>query len=159
MDSLFGISANLGFVIAAAVAALLAIYGYHWIHRVNRVLAWPLIVLMAVLTVAAFTNAALPPDAFTPGDFQLAPFMTAFVIIAGFQLGWAVYVSDYSPLPARDRRRALHVPVDLSPQRAERRLGVRPRRRDVRRGPRRTPPRWPLSMRPATACSTASARS
>jgi NCS1 family nucleobase:cation symporter-1 len=74
MDSLSGISANLGFVIAAAVAALLAIYGYHWIHRVNRVLAWPLIVLMAVLTVAAFTNAALPPDAFTPGDFQLPAF-------------------------------------------------------------------------------------
>jgi nucleobase:cation symporter-1, NCS1 family len=96
MDSLFGVSAEAGFVIAAAVAALLAIYGYHWIHRVNRFLAWPLIVLMALLTVAALTNAALPADAFSPGNFDLAPFMTVFVIIAGFQLGWAVYVSDYS---------------------------------------------------------------
>ncbi|WP_427132073.1 purine-cytosine permease family protein [Pseudarthrobacter sp. S9] len=37
----------------------------------------------------------------TPGPFELAPFMTVFVIVAGFQLGWAPYVSDYSRyLPA-----------------------------------------------------------
>jgi NCS1 family nucleobase:cation symporter-1 len=96
MDSLVGIPAELGFVVAAAVAAVLAIYGYHWIHRINRLLAWPLVVLMSVLTVAALTNAALPPRAFAPGDFQLPAFMTVFVIVAGFQLGWAPYVSDYS---------------------------------------------------------------
>jgi purine-cytosine permease-like protein len=96
MNTLFGFPAELGFVIAAAVAAVLAIYGYHWIHRINRVLAWPLVALMAMLTVAALTNAALPARAFAPGDFRLAPFMTVFVIVAGFQLGWAPYVSDYS---------------------------------------------------------------
>jgi nucleobase:cation symporter-1, NCS1 family len=96
MNSLFGIPAELGFVIAAAVAALLAIYGYHWIHRINRWLTWPLIVVMVLLAVAAFTNAALPSGAFDTGGFQLAPFMTVFVIVGGFQLGWAPYVSDYS---------------------------------------------------------------
>ena len=96
MNSLFGIPTELGFVVAAAVAAVLAIYGYHWIHRLDRLLAWPLVALMVLLTVAALTNASLPAGAFTPGEFQLAPFMTAFVIVAGFQLGWAPYVSDYS---------------------------------------------------------------
>lgn len=101
MNTLFGIPAELGFVLAAAIAALLAIYGYHWIHRINRILAWPLVVLMVLLAVAALTNPALPSGVFSPGDFDLAPFMTAFVIVAGFQLGWAPYVSDYSRyLPA-----------------------------------------------------------
>src|SRR5919205_387482 len=101
MHDLFGIPTALGFPIAAAFAAVLAIFGYHWIHRVNRLLAWPSVVLMVVLSVAALANGALPSDAFSPGTFKLAPFMTVFVIIGGFQLGWAPYVSDYSRyLPA-----------------------------------------------------------
>jgi NCS1 family nucleobase:cation symporter-1 len=96
MDTLFGIPTALGFPIAAAIAAVLAIYGYHWIHRVNRWLAGPLIVLMVLLTVAALTDSALPSNAFSPGHFDLPSFMTVFVIVAGFQLGWAPYVSDYS---------------------------------------------------------------
>jgi purine-cytosine permease-like protein len=102
MHSEFKIPTALGFPLAALVAALLAIYGYHWIHRINRWLAWPSVVLMVVLTIAALANGALPAHAFSPGDFELAPFMTVFVIIAGFQLGWAPYVSDYSRyLPAK----------------------------------------------------------
>jgi NCS1 nucleoside transporter family len=101
MHDLLGIPTALGFPIAAAVAAVLAIFGYHWIHRVNRWLAWPSVILMVVLSVAALANGSLPSDAFSPGTFQLAPFMTVFVIIGGFQLGWAPYVSDYSRyLPA-----------------------------------------------------------
>lgn len=96
MRSLLGLGANAGYVIAAAAAAVIALYGYRWIHRINWWLTWPLIVLMAVLTVAAFTDGALPPDAFRPGTFRVAPCMTVFVITAGFQLGWAPYVSDYS---------------------------------------------------------------
>ena len=39
--------------------------------------------------------------AFSFGEFKPAAFMTVFVIVAGFQLGWAPYVSDYSRyLPA-----------------------------------------------------------
>jgi purine-cytosine permease-like protein len=102
MNDLVGLPTALGFPIAAAVAGLLAIYGYHWIHRINRWLAWPSVALMALLTVAALANGGLPANAFSPGDFKLAPFMTVFVIIGGFQLGWAPYVSDYSRyLPAR----------------------------------------------------------
>ena len=96
MNTLFGINTNVGYFIAATIAALIALFGYHWIHRINRWLTWPLIIVMVLLTIAAFKNSALPADAFSPGVFQLAPFMTVFVIVAGFQLGWAPYVSDYS---------------------------------------------------------------
>jgi purine-cytosine permease-like protein len=101
MHSLVGINTSVGYFLAAAVAACIALYGYHWIHRVNRWLTWPLLAVMVVLSVAAFTDSQLPDGAFSFGDFKLAPFMTVFVIVAGFQLGWAPYVSDYSRyLPA-----------------------------------------------------------
>jgi len=101
MDSLVGIPTGVGFPLAAVIAATIAIFGYHWIHRVFRWVTWPLIAIMAVLTVAAFANDGLASGAFTPGGLELAPFMTVFVIVAGFQLGWAPYVSDYSRyLPA-----------------------------------------------------------
>lgn len=119
MHELLHIPTALGFPIAAAVAAVLAIYGYHWIHRINRWLAWPSIILMVVLSVAALANNALPAHAFSPGHFKLAPFMTVFVIIGGFQLGWAPYVSDYSRyLPAKVSVRATfwwtYIPSGLS---------------------------------------------
>ncbi len=96
VNTLFGINTSVGYFIAASVAALIALYGYHWIHRINRWLTWPLLAVMTVLTVAALHNSALPAGVFALGEFKAAPFMTVFVIVAGFQLGWAPYVSDYS---------------------------------------------------------------
>lgn len=99
--ALFKINTNVGYFLAATVAALIALYGYQWIHTINRWLTWPLLAVMVVLTVAALTNASMPDGAFALGDFKAAEFATVFVIVAGFQLGWAPYVSDYSRyLPA-----------------------------------------------------------
>jgi len=100
-NTLVGIPTGVGYFLAASIAALIALYGYHWIHRVNRWLNWPLMAVMVVLTVAALSDSRLPEGAFAFGEFKLAAFMTVFVIVAGFQLGWAPYVSDYSRyLPA-----------------------------------------------------------
>jgi len=100
-NTLFEIPTSVGYFLAAGIAALISLYGYHWIHRVNRWLNWPLMAIMIVLTVAALTDSELPSGAFSFGTFDLAAFMTVFVIVAGFQLGWAPYVSDYSRyLPA-----------------------------------------------------------
>ena len=96
----FGIPQLVGYLAAAVIAALLALYGYKWIHRVNRMLVIPLVAVMVLLTVAALTNTGLPSAAWHLGAFNGAAFMTVFVIMAGFQLGWAPYVSDYSALPA-----------------------------------------------------------
>ena len=94
--TLFHINRNVGYFLAAGVAALIALYGYHWIHRINRWLTWPLLAVMVVLSVAALSDSKLPSGAFSLGSFHAAAFATVFVIVAGFQLGWAPYVSDYS---------------------------------------------------------------
>ncbi|MGW6573056.1 purine-cytosine permease family protein [Streptomyces sp. NPDC054945] len=99
---LFGIDENVGYLVSASVAAVIALLGYRWIHRLNRWLAWPMAVLMSVLTLAVLTDEGIPSRTFAFGDFDMAAFMTVFVIVTGFQLGWAPYVSDYSRyLPAR----------------------------------------------------------
>ncbi|MGY2744226.1 purine-cytosine permease family protein [Pseudarthrobacter sp. O4] len=96
-----GINATAGYLIATAVAAVMAIYGYKAIHRINKWLTWPMVAVLVVFTGIALGSNALPVEVLAPGNFELAPFMTVFVIVAGFQLGWAPYVSDYSRyLPA-----------------------------------------------------------
>lgn len=92
----FGIPVWVGYLAAGGLATIVAMLGYRFIHLVNRWLAVPMVVVMAVMTVAALARSGLTADAWQPGPFQAAPFMTVFVIVAGFQLGWAPYVSDYS---------------------------------------------------------------
>ena len=83
--------------------------------------------------------------------------MTVFVIVAGFQLGWAPYVSDYSRyLPADVGVRSTFWWTYLA-ERPVGDLGLRPRRRDVRRVGPDEPTRCARSAAPATGCSTASA--
>lgn len=90
------IPTSIGFIIAALVASVIAIYGYDQIHAVNKILLWPSVIVLVLLSVGVITRGSFPAGAFDLSNFQLAPFMTVFVIIAGFQLGWAPYVSDYS---------------------------------------------------------------
>lgn len=101
LQALAGLAPDIGYFLSASVAAVVALFGYHWIHRINRWLTWPLILVMLGLTAAALLSPSLPASAWTPGPFRPAPFMTVFAIVGGFQLGWAPYVSDYSRyLPA-----------------------------------------------------------
>ena len=103
MNQVFKIPTELGFFLAAAIATTIAIYGYSQIHYVNRILFWPSIIALGAMTIGVFVRGSFPANAWDITDFQLAPTMTAFVIIAGFQLGWAPYVSDYSRyLPASE---------------------------------------------------------
>jgi purine-cytosine permease-like protein len=90
------IDSSVGFIIAAVIATVIAVFGYAQIHWINRVLFIPTIVLLVILTVGVVMRGSFPADAFDLSSFNLPAFMTAFVIIAGFQLGWAPYVSDYS---------------------------------------------------------------
>lgn len=101
LESLAGLPSDTGYLLSATVAAVVAFFGYHWIHRLSGWLSGPLVAVMVGLTVAALRSPALPAAAWEPGPFRLAPFMTVFAIVASFQLGWAPYVSDYSRyLPA-----------------------------------------------------------
>lgn len=101
LQVLAGINPTAGYTLSASFAAIVTFYGYHWIHRINRWLTWPLLLVMLGLTAAAVRSPSLPTDAWMLTPFRVAPFMTVFTIVAGFQLGWAPYVSDYSRyLPA-----------------------------------------------------------
>lgn len=97
----------LGYLLAAAIAAAIAIFGYDMIHKINRLLTIPTILIMILATVGALMTKNISMAAFSPGPFRLAPFMTTLALIGGFQLGWAPYVSDYSRyLPATVGTRA-----------------------------------------------------
>jgi NCS1 family nucleobase:cation symporter-1 len=119
IHQIFKIPAEIGFVLAAAIATTIAIYGYGQIHFINKILFWPSIIALSAMTLGAFTRGNFPAGSFDLRNFQLAPFMTVFVIIGGFQLGWAPYVSDYSRyLPAKVGVRstfwATYLPSSLS---------------------------------------------
>lgn len=80
--------------------ALIAIVGYDMIHLVQRWLMYLLMVAFAVLTVGSVIMMG-GARALTMGHFGAVPFFSQFVAVAGYQLSYAVYVSDYSRyLPA-----------------------------------------------------------
>ncbi|MET4433040.1 cytosine permease [Mycolicibacterium sp. 624] len=101
ITKLVGIPSSVGYLVAAAIASVVALYGYAWIHKINAWLTGPLIVVLVLITVACLTGPSISAAAWQPTPFMMAPFMTVFVIMAGFQIAWAPYVSDYSRyLPA-----------------------------------------------------------
>jgi len=105
--TLTGLPLWAGYVVAAAIAAVIALFGYDMIHKVNRILVIPTSAVMVMLTIGVFKLDGISA-ALNPGSFSLPIFMTAFVITAGFQLGWAPYVSDYSRyLPASTSSRRM----------------------------------------------------
>lgn len=96
MNTLFSVPNWLGYVASAVIATAIALFGYDWIHAVNKWLTWPFAVIMALISGAALFAGGLPAGVWNPGRFDLASFMLVFIFVAGFQLGWAPYVSDYS---------------------------------------------------------------
>ena len=107
LHELVGMPAGIGYPVVAAFATVVALYGYRWIHKVNSWLTIPMIVVMVAITVACFSHPGMSLSNWAPTTFELAPFMSAFVIMAGYQIAWAPYVSDYSRyLPANSGVRA-----------------------------------------------------
>lgn len=83
----------LGLMVAAIV---IAVVGFDLMMVVQRWLTYLLIVVFGVLTVYALStlhlNAAVPDG----GKFSLTVFLMQFAAAAGYQISYAVYVSDYS---------------------------------------------------------------
>jgi purine-cytosine permease-like protein len=90
------IPTKLGIVIATAAAVAVALIGYDFIHRVEQGLTYTFVVVFGVFTVGAIVTLGLPSGALDPGNFDLTPFLTQFGVTAGYQISWAIYVSDYS---------------------------------------------------------------
>ncbi len=88
-------SSKLWIVVATIVAAVIAIVGYDLIHGVERWLALGFLVFFGILTIAILLL-SYPGGSFDLGGFKWTPFLAQFGVVAGYQISWAIYVSDYS---------------------------------------------------------------
>jgi purine-cytosine permease-like protein len=82
-------------VVATVVAAVVALIGYDLIHGVERWLTAGFLVIFGLLTIAVCTL-GYPEGSFDLSDFKWTPFLIQFGAVAGYQISWAIYVSDYS---------------------------------------------------------------
>jgi NCS1 nucleoside transporter family len=87
---------TLWIVVITVVALVVALVGYDFIHRFERLLAIGFIVVFGVFTVGALVTLDFPGGAFDLGGFSWTPFLAQFGVVAGYQISWAIYVSDYS---------------------------------------------------------------
>src|SRR4051812_42373514 len=95
-DITIGLPEKAGIVIAMGLAVVVALIGYDLIHRVEQGLTYSFILVFGIFTIGAVATLGLPAGALDLGNFELTPFLTQFGVTAGYQISWAIYVSDYS---------------------------------------------------------------
>lgn len=83
-------------VVVTVVALVIALVGYDIIHKAERVLTYTFLVIFGVFTVGVLVTLHYPPGSFDLGAFKWTPFLAQFGVVAGYQISWAIYVSDYS---------------------------------------------------------------
>jgi len=101
----FGWNANLVAIVVTVGAALLAIYGYDWVHRVFRGILFILLPLMAIITIGVFAGQAGHVVSHTVYGFNWTGFMAQLSAAAAYNITYAGYVSDYSRYLPRDTPR------------------------------------------------------
>jgi nucleobase:cation symporter-1, NCS1 family len=75
---------------------VVALVGYDVIHRAEQYLTYAFLVIFGIFTVGVLVTLHYPPGSFDLGAFKVTPFLAQFGVVAGFQISWAIYVSDYS---------------------------------------------------------------
>ncbi|WP_225821384.1 purine-cytosine permease family protein [Streptomyces naphthomycinicus] len=83
-------------VVVTVVAMAVALVGYDVIHKAERFLTYAFLVIFGVFTVGVLATLHYPPGSFDLGGFRWTPFLAQFGVVAGYQISWAIYVSDYS---------------------------------------------------------------
>ncbi|MEV5740722.1 cytosine permease [Microbispora rosea] len=104
LNAVFGWGKPVIGLVITVVAAVLAIYGYDWLHRAFQVLFWISLPLWLVLTAAILFGGAGGQAAPASGGFTWVAFMVQFAVAASYNITYAPYVSDYSRyLPRRTK--------------------------------------------------------
>ena len=85
-----------GITIATVLAVIVALIGYDFIHRVEQGLTYTFLLIFGVFTIGAIVTLGLPAGQLSLSNFDITPFLTQFGVTAGYQISWAIYVSDYS---------------------------------------------------------------
>ncbi len=107
LNGAFGWNKDLIAVVCCAGAALLAIYGHDWVHRVFRALLCVSFPLMTVLTIGVLAGSAGGKGGGEYG-FTFVAFMAQFSAAAAYNIAYAPYVSDYSRyLPRETTNRSI----------------------------------------------------
>ncbi|HEX2904543.1 MAG TPA: cytosine permease [Jatrophihabitans sp.] len=82
-------------VVVTVVALVIALIGYDVIHRAEQVLTYLMLAIFGIFTIGLFFL-HYPSGTFELGSFKATPFLAQFGVVAGYQISWAIYVSDYS---------------------------------------------------------------
>ena len=83
-------------VAITVIAMIVALVGYDIIHRAEQILTYTFLVIFGVFTVGVLFTLHYPAGSFDLGGFKWTPFLAQFGVVAGYQISWAIYVSDYS---------------------------------------------------------------
>src|SRR5690242_8763789 len=84
---------KLWITVVTVVAFIIALVGYDVIHRAERVLTYLMLGIFGLFTVGLFFL-HYPAGTFDLGTFHATPFLAQFGVVAGYQISWAIYVSD-----------------------------------------------------------------
>ena len=95
LDTTISASKWFWYPVITIFAVLIAIVGHDFLHRVQRLLTVLSILAFGVLTVGALVNLHLGTLSHN-GNFNLTGFLIMFSAATGYQISYAVYVSDYS---------------------------------------------------------------
>ncbi|MER6226411.1 cytosine permease [Streptomyces sp900105755] len=83
-------------VVVTAIGLVVALVGYDVIHKAERFLTYTFLVVFGIFTVGVLVTLHYPAGSFDLGAFRATPFLAQFGVVAGYQISWAIYVSDYS---------------------------------------------------------------
>src|SRR4051812_14256877 len=114
LNGTFGWSKDLVAIVCSLGAALLAIYGHDWVHRIFRLLLYISFPLMTLVTIGILVGAAGGKAPSHEYGFTFAAFMAQFSAAAAYNITYAPYVSDYSRyLPRETTNRSIIASVFL----------------------------------------------
>lgn len=84
-----------GILLIAALTTVVSLYGYHYVHRYERVAWMPMAAIFVLLVFVAGPHAhLLKTPAF--GLAELASFVSFGGAVYGFATGWSSYAADYN---------------------------------------------------------------
>lgn len=90
------LSSQVSILLMAALALVLTLGGYDWIHFVQKWGTYIFLPVFGIFTVGVLLTAKLPAEQLSASGFQLTPFLVVLIAVAAYQVSQAPYVSDYS---------------------------------------------------------------
>lgn len=82
------------YVVCALAATMIAVVGHDLLHTVQRWSSYVILAVFAIFTVVAAIH--LPDQYQAHGEFSFNAFLFQFAAAGGYQISYAIYVSDYS---------------------------------------------------------------